>query len=517
VRGLELPARREIERQIGSFLDENRCGRGVHYTSALEVSLRAIHWLAAVELAGGARAFPRPFVERLGGALWCDAHFLATHLEDRGVVPANHLLADWVGLYVISLALTGTPEVASASAAARAGVLREAARQVGSDGAHFEASTAYHRFALELLLVALLASRSARVTLEVGDVVHRMLAYSRGMLAPDGSEPGFGDSDDARLLPVVPRAPHDHGYLPSIGVALFGDPALSPRGATFAEEALWLFGPEAHRTWQWVPRGPELPSVSFATGGVHVLRSNDLYVAMRSGSYGQRGVGGHAHNDQLALVVHAQGKPLIVDAGTGGYTGDALLRDRFRGTAAHATVIVGGAEQSPILDGRPFALLDRARAPRVRLEELGASASLSGEHHGYARLPGRVVHRRTLLLHRRERVLIIEDELRGRGEVPVEVRFPLAGEARLGVSDAARVRLDELRGFLGSVDLERAVQLDGALLVPLGAATLEAHVETAAFSPRYGTTERRPLVSFRGLLRIPALVKHALIFLGLGS
>ena len=60
--------------------------------------MRALHWLAAVELAGGATALPRAFVERLAGALLADGCFLATHLEDRGIVPANHLLGNYVGL-----------------------------------------------------------------------------------------------------------------------------------------------------------------------------------------------------------------------------------------------------------------------------------------------------------------------------------------------------------------------------------------------------------------------------------
>ena len=49
-----LPAARaELEAQIGTFLDDNPLGRGIHYASPLELALRAIHWLGAVELVGG--------------------------------------------------------------------------------------------------------------------------------------------------------------------------------------------------------------------------------------------------------------------------------------------------------------------------------------------------------------------------------------------------------------------------------------------------------------------------------
>src|SRR5206468_515115 len=111
------------------------------------------------ELAGGVKSFARAFVERVAVGLVEDGRFLATHLEDLAAVPGNHLLADWLGLYVLGLALDGVPGASEWRRWAEVALPREARRQVGADGAHFEASTAYHRFALELLLVAHLVAR----------------------------------------------------------------------------------------------------------------------------------------------------------------------------------------------------------------------------------------------------------------------------------------------------------------------------------------------------------------------
>ena len=167
-----------------------------------------------------------------------------------------------------------------------------------------------------------------------------MFVYVRNYVGPDGCEPAFGDGDDARLLPMVrvPRA--STAYLLPVGAALFGDPELRAPGQPLSEEALWLAGAEARQVWRWLPSTPAPSSAAFATGGVHVLRSEHWQVALRSGSYGQKGVGGHAHDDQLALVAWLDGAPLVVDAGTARYAADMVLRDRFRGTAAHSTVII---------------------------------------------------------------------------------------------------------------------------------------------------------------------------------
>jgi hypothetical protein len=508
-------ARAEIEAQIASFLDDHRVGHGIHYVAPLEVALRAIHWLAAVELAGGAAVFPRGFIERMGASLLEQGFFLAARLEDRGVVPANHLLGDLVGLLTLGLAL----DVGCWVEIAARRLLVEAARQVGPDGAHFEASTAYHRFALELLLLAYLYARAAGRDLGLDVLLRRMLRFVRGYLMPDGSEPGFGDGDDARLMPLVPRPPRAHGYLLPIGAVLFGDPSLRLPGASLSEEALWLVGPDAHERWRALAPRPPPRSTSFPSGGVHVLRSRRLYVALRSGSYGQRGVGGHAHNDQLSLVVSAGRRPILVDPGTASYAGDPLLRDRFRGTAAHSTLVVDGAEQSPLFDGRPFALPDRARAPRVGLDELGAIARLRGEHHGYRRLGARLRHRRTLTLYRALDALVIEDQLAGRRAATVDVRFQLGAEPRLGAGAALRARAARLSAPLGALDLDGAVELGGsrpfAALVPLAPARVgaEARLRRGLFAPRYGVTYIGWVASWHARLTLPVTIRIVLLLI----
>jgi hypothetical protein len=504
---LAAPARAEIAATLDDFIRENPLGEGLHFASPLEIAVRGVHWLAALELAG-VTWFPRTFLERLAGFLRAETFFLAARLEDGGVCPANHLLGDAVGLLTRGLALDEPRFTAE-------GVLRvrdEAARQVGPDGAHFEGSTAYHRFALELLLVAHLASAGAGLALGLAPTLVRMLCAVRATLAPDGSEPGFGDGDDARLLPIVPRAPRDHAYLLPVGVALFGADGLRRAGAPPSEEALWLGGGAGLARWDAAAPTPDPPSVSLPTGGVHVLRSPRWFVAMRSGGYGQHGVGGHAHNDQLSLVVFADGAPLIADPGTGSYTADPVVRDRFRGTAAHATLIVDGEEQSPLFEARPFALPDGAQAPPVRLEDLGAAATLEGAHHGYRRLRARAIHRRRVTLDRALDVLVVEDTLEGRGTVAVELRFPVAEAAQIGASAALRARAAALARRLPPLDLDRAVELGGRIaIVPLVGCSLEPALCHGWFSPRFGRILQRDLVSFAGLLSLP--MKAAVAFL----
>lgn len=513
-------ARAEVTAQLEAFLAQNPTGLGIHFVSPLDAAVRAFHWLGAVELLGGVAALETGFAQRLAAALLEHGRFLEHHLEDLGVVPANHLLGELVGLFVLGLALDGVPGTSGWRQVSRR-MLREAARQVGPDGADFEGSTAYHRFVLELLLAAeLWASRSGE-DLGLRPTLSAMFRFVRAYLAPDGSEPGIGDSDDSRVFPFVPRPPRDHQYLLSIGASLLGDPALKPPGDCFSEEALWLLGPSGLVAWRRLETTPWAPSVSCPGGGLHILRAENDYVLVRAGCYGQAGVGGHGHNDQLALVVHAGGRPLVIDPGTYCYTADALDRDRFRSTAAHSTVLVDGEEQSPILDDRPFALPDRAHGQLLRLIDDGARAELVAEHRGYERLPCRAVHRRQVTWWRAPRLLVIEDRLVGRGKVWVEARFQVVDAARIGLGDEIGRRVREQARSLGlaALDLDRAVEIGPpeqptGVLVPLGDGALSPTIAQGSWSPRYGEALPHPTVIFAGTLELPGSSVIALLLLG---
>jgi hypothetical protein len=292
-------------------------------------------------------------------------------------------------------------------------------------------------------------------------------------------------------------------------MALFDDVRLRRPGPP-PEELVWWCGREGLRVWDATPPTPDAPCASFPSGGVHILRSPRLYVAMRAGSYGQHGVGGHAHNDQLSVVVYVDGRPLILDAGTGSYTADPVARDRFRGTAAHSTVVVDGEEQSP-LPGRPFALPDRAQGRVVAIDDLREIASLCAAHEGYLRLPSQVRHERRITLFRELHALLVEDHLHGEGDVPVEVRFHVAGEVELGAGAATRARLEAMGGRLGPLDPSGAVELDRAALVPRLGCPLQVGLGRSWAAPRFGRIFQAGVVTWGGMLSLPQTITVALI------
>jgi hypothetical protein len=70
--------------------------------------------------------------------------------------------------------------------------------------------------------------------------------------------------------------------------------------------------------------------------GLYIYHSQHLYLAVRCGSIGQHGNGGHAHNDQLSIELWLEGKAIFTDPGTYVYTSLPTLRNQYRSIRAHA-------------------------------------------------------------------------------------------------------------------------------------------------------------------------------------
>jgi hypothetical protein len=131
-----------------------------------------------------------------------------------------------------------------------------------------------------------------------------------------------------------------------------------------------------------------------------IFKSKNIYLAIRCGSTGQNA--GHAHNDNLSFELNVRGRDFLVDGGSYLYTPFPNIRNVFRSTKAHNTLILNGLEQNDWADGLVglFSMRDHARASILKLD----SRNLMGEHYGFG-----PVHRREFKMDGSS--LIVEDIL----------------------------------------------------------------------------------------------------------
>jgi hypothetical protein len=430
----------EFFTQIESWAEQNPLGRGPNWACAMEVALRAVNLLAAFRLF---RRSPSLNEERLAALLALfDAHgrHVRRNLEYSYIAAGNHYLSDVAGLLWLGVCL---PEL-EAAAAWREFALRELARelerQVLPDGANWESSTGYHRFATELFLYSFLLCRENGVRVEERHWrrVRSMLEYVRAYLRPDGRAPLVGDTDGGRFLPLARRAADEHAYLLAVGAAVFREPRFKV-ACDAPEEVFWLTGAEGLAAYERIETGGAEVSHSelFRHAGACVLREGDLYLLLSAGGAGLGGRGAHAHNDALSVEVSACGVSFIADPGTYVYTADARARHLFRSTGYHSTVEVDGAEQNTTHVATPFHIGDEARPRITWFGPEDGRDTVVAEHRGYERLPsGPVLHVRAVTFDRRRRFWLVEDSLAGAGTHDFRFVFHAAPGREVRVLDA---------------------------------------------------------------------------------
>ena len=330
--------------QLRSWLEANPPLVGTNWASMLELAFRSLSWLWALEMFAGAASDENeePWIVDLLLAL--DRQL--THIEQnlsRYFSPNTHLTGEALALYVAGWTL---PELAASSRRARVGrevLIQEARRQIHSDGGHAELSSHYHRYSTDFYLLA------ARVARRAGDTAAEIFENAAGVQARYlrticdllGIRPPLGDDDGGQLFPICGRTSQDCRPTLGAAAALLRDGTL--RLGPILEEAYWLCGECATSV---PPEAPSPASTAFTVSGYYVSRTpRGDHLIFDAGPHGFLN-GGHAHSDALALTLSVSGRPLLIDPGTATYTMDEEIRDRFRGTSMHNTVVLGERAQS---------------------------------------------------------------------------------------------------------------------------------------------------------------------------
>lgn len=417
---------------VRDFIRQNQPEFGPHWLNAMEVAIRSIQWsrALAIFLETDRVDGKTPDVEILAlkevlPSLITHGRYIRNHLEWTPRGRTNHYIADLVGLLALSIFTPQFVESKAWRSQAIEALQNEMKIQTDVDGFHAEASTAYHHFVIELYQLAQHIDREHG--LSFGDIFHatltRMMEIDRMLRGSEEIDPRIGDDDSGKL------------YVPAVGA---------------------------------VPVKKGQQSAALRGSGLFILRSELLSCHVSCGPNGQQGVGGHAHNDKLSVVIRIRGHPVIVDPGTGCYSADVRLRDRFRSTPMHNTIVVNGQEQNLLRDWRM--LHDRTRAHVVIWRDSDQESFFVGEHFGYESQG--CIHRRTLQLDKKRGRLTVLDELQGEGEWRFDFYLHFAPDL-----DSTLVKIEAHR-----------VKLPGAELV--FEEKMQLALESSLYSPVYGV--KRP-------------------------
>jgi uncharacterized heparinase superfamily protein len=402
---------------IDDWLDANPPDHGINWASSLEVAYRLISWCWVLHLLRHSPALSGERLMRILAAVYLHATHVRRYLSYY-FSPNTHLTGEALGLFYAG---TLFPEFLDAPRWRDLGtriLVSESHRQICRDGVHFERSTCYHRYTVDIYLHFLLLAARNGITVprQVVESAKQMVEFLVHVRRPNGSIPEIGDADGGSLLPLTPRTPGDARGVFAIAATLFERPDFAWAAEGLRPEVVWLQGADGVRTFDAVqPAEPVsiIPSRVFPTGGYAVMRNgwdHDAHqLIVDVGPLGDPGSSGHGHADLLSIQCAIFGEPCLVDAGTYCYTGQPKWRDFFRATGAHSTVIVDGQCQS-----EPASPFGWHRQPRARVREWHSNDEfdyLDADHDAYLGLPDPVSHRRRVIFVKPHYWIAIDDLL----------------------------------------------------------------------------------------------------------
>ncbi len=497
--------RQAAKELLTHWIRSNPVPLGVNWTVAMEAALRAMSMCFLLNLLSPLRPDEQPWLATVVRSLEQHLHYIEANIEFSHLLTSNHYLGDIVGLYCLSVFLDGKG-MAARRREYRRRIEDEMEKQVYEDGGDYEASIGYQVLVTQLFTTALLLMRtecSAPPTPAFVERLRLMFQFLGTVASTSGQLPQVGDCDDGRTellvddlqqmiyCPVPERNSLRVSNLFGVGQRLVGV------GAGPGDHAAWYGLTDA--TQIPYPESPNdtgsvRPIRVLPKSGIGILKHGSaelLFFAIPNGIFGK---GSHTHNDKLSFVLRLGGEEVLSDSGTGCYTRDVALRNRFRGTAAHNTLLIDGTEQNRIYSGPGglFLLGNEAAVSQIQEGREAQGYFLRASHTGYCSLG--VKHTRTVHAIQNERSFVIEDELEGDGVHDFEFNLQLAPNRNAQLAAAEN-------GIVCRIVGDPQIQL--AIAGPAG---LQGTIQPSLISSTYGATVSAAKVCIRGRAAVPARI-----------
>jgi len=418
--------------QIIDWIENNIPQFGVNWKCTMDISIRAANWVLSLSFFKNSKIITRKFLFYFVKNIYIHGKHIFNNLEYSSIT-SNHYLSNISGLFFIAKLFSNHNIGKKWLNFSINELKKEIKKQVYKDGVDFEASTCYHRLVLELLFYPLFYSVKGEDEFngknfnEVGGnifgekfikKIYKMFEAVLFILKPNGMMPQIGDNDNGRFFIFRNNSILDMRYLLVFGAIFFKESKFKVKEFDFSEEALWIFGKNGLEIWNELENNQisNIESKAFPDAGFYIIRKNENYLISSCGPNGQNGNGGHAHNDKLGFELCINGRDIIIDPGSYLYTPIPELRNRFRSTSFHNTIMIDDQEQNRFKNGNLFSLENDSQVRVINWKISKTHDFIEAEHYGYRRFNNPVIHKRQFIFNKIENFLIIRDILTGKGE-----------------------------------------------------------------------------------------------------
>ena len=402
---------------------QNKFGTSAQWVCGQEATFRLMSWLFAACAFVDAPNAQAERYHRLSELAYLTGRLIEDNIVYARSQKNNHAISEAVGLWTLGLMFPELRRSARWRQWGRRVICDEVARQIQPDGSYVQHSLNYHRLMLDDLLWALQLGKLHGDGLpEIRSLMGKALDWLLAMIEPSsGRVPNYGPNDGAQVLPLSTCDYIDFRPVAQAAQFALRAPRAFPPGP-WDEQMIWLC-PEAGGAGAEESRSAtakQRPQFEAPDGGYYTTSGARSWLFTRIHSYRDR----PCQADMLHVDLWYGSVNVFRDGGSFQYYCEQPWQHFFESTAGHNTVEVDAQDQME--RGPSFLWFRWTQAKRLAYAFSldGRATFVAGEHYGYRPLPGRMVHRRSIL--RIVDSYVIVDDLLGAGSHELTLRWRLA-------------------------------------------------------------------------------------------
>jgi hypothetical protein len=278
--------------------------------------------------------------------------FIINNVENDGNVVGNHYLVELSSI-LLTIATYKFEESEKEFDFYLNELINQLNLQFYDEGTNFEGSSHYSALATEALLICKLAIEELDFNSLVLETIEKIILANKNflsLLTINGELSQIGDNDSGRLFYFYfdEDNPLRMNWLFDMINYFYSGKSKTflPNGSiedSFSTVDITSYLKEPNLIQSEVEHPPikvfrnEFDLYSFREFGIYIWRNKEgsEYLSIRCGRLGQNGVGGHSHYDQLSIECFTNGTWYARDPGTGTYTDNIDLRNKFRSADYH--------------------------------------------------------------------------------------------------------------------------------------------------------------------------------------
>lgn len=405
----------EFRSQIESWWSQNPFTMNLAWMEPLIVAQRAISWVFAMRFLIHSPAIDDNFFNRFMASMYNHMQWIKKNyeLEEKST---NHLIGNIAGVIVISAFFPQFDISEKYEKKALEMLTDQLEKQIHLDGVQYEQSVSYHRYVLEFLLsiVLFLQYSKRRIPETLMEKIEKMAIYLMFVISPSGTANLISDADGACVFRFTTQDINDYRPHLALCAALFNNRNLAFQAKDNTEILIWTLNPD--NTNFPIPAEPAEKSKLFRDGGMVTMRNEwsgqANLLTFDCGNIGmgytdEMPHGTHGHDDLLSITISSYGKQMLVDSGSGSYTGNLLLHESLRLSMHHNTLSLSppfsdkseaekNKPESHSIPLGPWVLEKRANPGDVLFLTGRGMEFASCHHNGYRRFPEIPVVKRSI-------------------------------------------------------------------------------------------------------------------------